>query len=126
MNLTPALVLDANILIHAVLGKRVRSLIETYAEHVRFFRDDSIFTGFWYGFRGACIVACWPQHARQEAKARCGPGAYRPDPTAGMTAMAAWPPPEIVPDSRPDERPAGPRCTHQAAREKQATRRRHD
>ena len=40
MNLTPALVLDANILIRAVLGKRVRSLIETYAEHVRFFTPD--------------------------------------------------------------------------------------
>jgi predicted nucleic acid-binding protein len=37
MNPTPALVLDANILIRAVLGKRVRSLIETYAEHVHFF-----------------------------------------------------------------------------------------
>ena len=40
MNLTPALVLDANILIRAVLGKRVRNLIETYAEHVRFFTPD--------------------------------------------------------------------------------------
>ena len=40
MNLTPALVLDANILIRAVLGKRVRELIETYAEHVRFFTPE--------------------------------------------------------------------------------------
>ena len=40
MTLTPALVLDANILIRAVLGKRVRNLIETYAEHVRFFTPD--------------------------------------------------------------------------------------
>lgn len=40
MNLTPALVLDANILIRAVLGKRVRSLIETYAGPVRFFTPD--------------------------------------------------------------------------------------
>ena len=45
MNLTPALVLDANILIRAVLGKRVRSLIETYAEHVRFFTF------------GACVIS---------------------------------------------------------------------
>jgi predicted nucleic acid-binding protein len=41
MNPTPAIVLDANILIRAVLGKRVRSLIETYAEHVRFFTPDA-------------------------------------------------------------------------------------
>jgi predicted nucleic acid-binding protein len=32
-----ALVLDANILVRAVLGKRVRALIETYAESVSFF-----------------------------------------------------------------------------------------
>ena len=32
--------LDANLLIRAVLGKRVRSLIETYAEHVRFFTPE--------------------------------------------------------------------------------------
>lgn len=44
MNPTPALVLDANILIRAVLGKRVRSLIETYAEHVRFFTPDACVT----------------------------------------------------------------------------------
>ena len=41
MNLTPALALDANILMRAVLGKRVRSLMETYAEHVRFFTPDA-------------------------------------------------------------------------------------
>ena len=44
MNLTPALVLDANILIRAVLGRRVRRLIETYAEHVRFFTPDACVT----------------------------------------------------------------------------------
>ena len=32
-----ALILDANILVRAVLGKRVRDLIETYAEDVSFF-----------------------------------------------------------------------------------------
>ena len=32
-----ALVVDANILIRAVLGKRVRAVIETYAERVSFF-----------------------------------------------------------------------------------------
>ena len=41
MNPTLAIVLDANILIRAVLGKRVRSLIETYAEHVCFFTPDA-------------------------------------------------------------------------------------
>jgi predicted nucleic acid-binding protein len=40
MTRTPALVLDANILIRAVLGRRVRSLIETYAEQVRFFTPE--------------------------------------------------------------------------------------
>lgn len=32
-----ALVLDANILVRAVLGKRVRAVIEAYAEHMSFF-----------------------------------------------------------------------------------------
>jgi predicted nucleic acid-binding protein len=32
-----ALVVDANILVRAVLGKRVREVIETYAEEVKFF-----------------------------------------------------------------------------------------
>jgi len=64
------------------------------------FRDYSIFTGFWYGSRGACVVECWPQHASKEDTAMCGPGAYRPDPTEGMTAIADLPPPEIVPSSR--------------------------
>ena len=40
MTLTRALVLDANIRIRAVLGKRVRSLIETYGERGRFFTPD--------------------------------------------------------------------------------------
>ena len=33
-----------------------------------------------------------------------GPGAYRPDPTEGITAIADLPPPEIVPYSRNDKR----------------------
>ena len=32
-----------------------------------------------------------------------GPGAYRPDPTEGMTAIADLPPPEIVPSRRLSE-----------------------
>lgn len=35
-----AIVLDANILIRAVLGKRVRDLIYTHAAHVKFFAPD--------------------------------------------------------------------------------------
>ena len=32
-----ALVIDANILVRAVLGRRVREIIEPYAEHASFF-----------------------------------------------------------------------------------------
>ena len=55
-----------------------------------------------------------------------GPGAYRPDPTEGITAIADLPPPEIVPYSRTYERQACPRCTHQAYRDKQSQRTLHD
>jgi hypothetical protein len=55
-----------------------------------------------------------------------GPGAYRPDPTEGMTAMADLPPPEIVPSNRTYPRQACPRCGHQAYRDKQFQRTRHD
>ena len=47
-----------------------------------------------------------------------GPGAYRPDPTEGITAMADLPPPEIVPSSRIYTRQACPHCGHQAYRDK--------
>ena len=56
----------------------------------------------------------------------CGPGAYRPDPTEGMTAMADLPPSEIVSSSRTYTRQACPRCGHQAYRDKQYQRRLHD
>ena len=55
-----------------------------------------------------------------------GPGAYRPDPTEGMTTTADLPPPEIVPSSRNDKRPPCPRCGHAAYRDKQAQRTLHD
>jgi len=55
-----------------------------------------------------------------------GPGAYRPDPTAGMTAIADLPPPEIVPASRNYTRQACPRCGYQAYRDKQYQRTLHD
>jgi hypothetical protein len=37
------LVLDANILIRAVLGQRVRRLLETYADNVSFFVPETAF-----------------------------------------------------------------------------------
>src|SRR5882724_3614878 len=55
-----------------------------------------------------------------------GPGAYRPDPTEGTTAIADLPPPEIVPSSRTSQRQACPRCGHQAYRDKQYQRTLHD
>ena len=42
----------------------------------------------------------------------CGPGAYRPDPSEGITATADLPPPEMVPYSRNDQRNVCPRCGH--------------
>ena len=38
-----ALVVDANILVRAVLGKRVREVIETYTEDVSFFVPESVY-----------------------------------------------------------------------------------
>jgi hypothetical protein len=55
-----------------------------------------------------------------------GPGAYRPDPSEGITATADLPQPAIVPYSRNDIRNACPRCGHVAYRDKQARRTLHD
>ena len=55
-----------------------------------------------------------------------GPGAYRPDPTEGITAIADLPPPEIVPYRRIYTRQACPHCGHQAYRDKQFQRTLHD
>jgi hypothetical protein len=55
-----------------------------------------------------------------------GPGAYRPDPTEGITVPAGLPPPEIVPYSRNDTRHACPHYGHQAYRDKQFQRTLHD
>jgi hypothetical protein len=57
-----------------------------------------------------------------------GPGAYRPDPTEGITAIADLPPPppEIVASSRTYQRQACPRCDYQAYRNKQFYRTLHD
>ena len=43
-----------------------------------------------------------------------GPGEYRPDPSAGITAPADLPQPEIVPYSRNDIRQPCPHCGHSA------------
>jgi hypothetical protein len=48
----------------------------------------------------------------------CGPGAYRPDPPAGITVIADLPQPEIVPDCRNDKRNVGPCCGHMMYRDK--------
>src|SRR5215813_14825534 len=58
----------------------------------------------------------------QEGNTMCGPGEYRPDPSAGITAPADLPRPEIVPDSRNDLRQPCPRCGHSAYRDKQSHR----
>jgi hypothetical protein len=55
-----------------------------------------------------------------------GPGAYRPDPTEGITAIADLPQPEIIPYSRNDTRNVCPRCGHVAYRGKQSQRTLHD
>src|SRR5216683_1224868 len=55
-----------------------------------------------------------------------GPGAYRPDPTEGITALADLPQPEIVLYSRNDTRQPCPRCGHSAYRDKQSHRTLHD
>jgi hypothetical protein len=56
----------------------------------------------------------------------CGPGEYRPDPSAGITTPADLPQPEIVPYSRNDTRQPCPRCGHSAYRDKQSHRTLHD
>jgi hypothetical protein len=55
-----------------------------------------------------------------------GPGASRPDPPEGMTAIAALPPPEIVASRRTSQRQACPRCGDQAYRDTQFSRTLHD
>jgi hypothetical protein len=55
-----------------------------------------------------------------------GPGAYRPDPSEGITAPADLPPPEIVPYSRNEMRQPCPRGGHSAYRDKQSHRTLHD
>src|SRR5262249_17370942 len=63
---------------------------------------------------------------RQEGPTMFGPGEYRPDPSAGITAPADLPQPEILPYSRNDLRQPCPRCGHSAYRDKQSHRTLHD
>ena len=48
----------------------------------------------------------------------CSPGAYRPAPPAGITAIADLPQPEIVPYCCNGKRNVGPCCGHMAHRNK--------
>src|SRR4029434_10635129 len=71
-------------------------------------------------------VQCGSEPLRQEGNTMFGPGEYRPDPSAGITAPADLPQPEIVLYSRNDIRNACPRCGYAAYREKQSHRTLHD
>ena len=62
----------------------------------------------------------------QEGNTMFGPGEYRPDPSAGITAPADLPQPEIISYSRNDLRQSCPRCGHSAYRDKQSHRTLHD
>src|SRR5215510_9445366 len=72
------------------------------------------------------VVKFRAEPLRQEGNTMCGPGEYRPDPSAGITAPADLPQPEIVPYSRNDLRQPCPRCGPQAYRDKQYQRTLHD
>jgi hypothetical protein len=72
------------------------------------------------------IVKCGSEPLRQEGNPLFGPGEYRPDPSAGITAPKDLPPPEIVPYSRKDLRQPCPRCGHAAYRDTQSHRTLHD
>ena len=72
------------------------------------------------------IVKFGSEPLSQEGNTMFGPGEYRPDPSAGITAPADLPQPEIVPYSRNDIRQPCPRCGHSAYRDKQFHRTLHD
>ena len=68
------------------------------------------------------IVQFGSEPLSQEGNTMFGPGEYRPDPSAGITAPADLPQPEIVPYSRNDLRQSCPRCGHSAYRDRQSHR----
>src|SRR5262245_35458200 len=72
------------------------------------------------------IVKFGSEPLSQEGNTMYGPGEYRPDSSAGITAPADLPQPEIVPYSRNDIRQSCPRCGHSAYRDKQSHRTLHD
>src|SRR5207253_10476632 len=72
------------------------------------------------------IVQFGSEPLSQEGNTMFGPGEYRPDPSAGITAPADLPQPEIVPYSRNDIRQPCPHCGHSAYRDKQSHRTLHD
>jgi class 3 adenylate cyclase/tetratricopeptide (TPR) repeat protein len=72
------------------------------------------------------IVKFGSEPLSQEGNTMYGPGEYRPDSSAGITAPADLPQPEIVPYSRNDIRQPCPRCGHSAYRDKQSHRTLHD
>src|SRR4029453_7040747 len=72
------------------------------------------------------IVKFGSEPLSQEGNTMFGPGEYRSDPSAGITAPADLPQPEIVPYSRNDLRQPCPRCGHSAYRDKQSHRTLHD
>jgi predicted nucleic-acid-binding Zn-ribbon protein len=54
------------------------------------------------------------------------PGAYRPDPSEGITTPVELPPPELIRYYRSDTRQPCPRCGHSAYRDKEHHRTLHD
>src|SRR5215471_16065015 len=71
-------------------------------------------------------VQCGSASLSQEGNTMFGPGEYRPDPSAGITAPADLPQPEIIPYSRNAIRQPCPCCGHSAYRDKQYQRTLHD
>src|SRR5215471_19024782 len=68
------------------------------------------------------IVKCGSAPLSQEGPTMFGPGAYRPDPSEGITVPADLPQPEIVSYSRNNLRQPCPRCGHSAYRDKPSYR----
>ncbi len=55
-----------------------------------------------------------------------GPGAYRPDPSEGITRPEDLPQPQMIDSCRDAKRHPCPRCGHQASRDKRPQRTLHD
>ena len=70
-----ALVLDANILVRAVLGRRVRDLIEDYSEDVTFFVPRTAYAEAEEHLAAALVIGCpiWITTIFSDAAWRPGP-----------------------------------------------------